>query len=352
MYHRIFLIVLLTITLACNRSSENTVKVHISSLNTNTDVNIRALSVVDGNIVWAGASAGTILRSTNNGKNWEIIKIEGEEKNDFRSIHAWDSLAAIVFGVQEPNFGYKTTNGGKTWQLVYTDNTKGAFFNSVKFANDSIGLAVSDAIDGQLYLIKTTDAGNTWKRVKNTPQQKEGEYNFAASNTCIEFLPSGKAWIATGGSIARVFYSNDFGKTWEVSNTPIACGNESTGIFSIDFMDDLNGIIVGGTYNQPELNKNIAAYTINGGITWKLSASMPTEFRSCVQTIKNPDTTFSIAIGKTGLDYSFDNGKNWNFIDSTGYFTFCPIPNKNAGFAAGANGKIAKIEFIQKNRHR
>ena len=245
-----------------------------------------------------------------------------------------------------PNFlGYKTIDGGKTWNVVYSDTTKATFFNSVKFANDSIGLAVSDAIDDQLYLIKTTDGGATWKRVDNTPQQLQGEFNFAASNTCIEFLPSGRAWMATGGSVARVFKSYDFGKTWNPIETPFIAGNQSTGIFSISFTDDLHGCIVGGTYDQPALNKNIAAYTNDGGETWELPSSMPAEFRSCVQQVKNSTSDFLFAIGKTGCDYSTDQGKSWNFMDSTGYYTFRPIPNQRAGFVSGADGKIAKIEF-------
>lgn len=327
--------------------SENPQKPNVSFIKskTNIEASLRALHVVNENVVWASGSGGMVLLSVNGGESWDVNQVPGSEKNDFRSIYAWDKKRAMVFGVAGPEFGYKTEDGGKSWECVFQDTTKGLFFNSLKFADDKNGLAVSDPIDGKLFVLRTEDRGDTWKKVEDIPNTEDGEANFAASNTCVEFLPSGKAWIASGGLSARVFYSVDFGKSWEVAKTPMIRGLASSGIFSISFKSEKEGVIVGGIYDQPELNTNIAAYTVDGGKNWLPALTMPKEYRSCVQQVNNNNSSFLFAIGKTGCDYSVDNGMNWQFLNDTGFYTFRAVPGKSKGFVAGANGKISKVNF-------
>jgi photosystem II stability/assembly factor-like uncharacterized protein len=340
-----YLLVLAVVFQSCFSEKAQNVECSFAELKTNTDASLRGLFAVNEKVVWASGSNGTVLRSLDAGESWEINIVPGAEKNDFRSIYAWDDKRALVFGILGPEFGYKTQNGGKSWEVVFQDTTQGLFFNSLKFADEKNGLAVSDPIDGKFYILKTVDGGDNWERVENIPECVEGEANFAASNTCIEYLPSGKAWIASGGKAARVFYSADFGASWEVAKTPMIRGLASSGIFSISFKTEKEGVIVGGIYDQPELNTNIAAYTVDGGVTWLPSVNMPREYRSCVQRVYGEKNSIAFAIGKTGNDFSLDNGINWQFLNETGFYTFRAVPGKMEGFAAGANGKISKIKF-------
>ena len=314
-------------------------------LNTNTDASLRGLFVVDENVVWASGSEGTVLQTVDGGKTWKKTNVPGAEKNDFRSIHAWNEKRAMVFGVAGSDFAYETTDGGDTWNVVYSDTTAGLFFNSLTFANANLGLAVSDPVNGKFFVIRTEDGGKNWERVQELPPVEEGEANFAASNTCIEYLPSGKAWLASGGKAARVFYSDDFGKSWQVAKTPMIRGEAASGIFSIAFKNDKEGVIVGGIYDQPELNTNIAAYTIDGGKNWLPAGTMPKEYRSCVQYVGAENEGFWFAVGKTGCDVSGDGGKSWEFLSGEGYYTFRPVPGQKTGYAAGNNGRIAKVRF-------
>ena len=340
-----FSLFILATFLFLSSTNSDLVTVHFEELKTGTDASLRGLCVVNKDVVWASGSEGTVLRSTDSGKTWETFHPPKASFNDFRSLHAWDENRALVFGIAGPYFGYLTEDGGRNWQVVYASTAEGLFFNSLKFANENIGLSVSDPIDGKPFVLKTIDGGKHWKQVRNIPASVKGEANFAASNTCIEFLPSGKAWIATGGSVARVFYSDNFGENWQVVKTPMFQGNVSSGIFSVCFENDLNGAIVGGTYDKPEQNKNIAAYTTDGGKSWMLSETMLTAYRSCVQPVPQLGSEFLFAVGKTGCDYSKDGGKNWNFISSNGYYTFRMAPNSKIGFAAGSNGRVARITF-------
>ncbi len=343
-----FAFLILLVLFAC--STKNSVEVEFTELKTNTEASLRGLHVVNENIIWASGSGGTVLRSVDGGKVWEVETISGAEENDFRSIYAWNENEALVFGVAGPGFGYKTTDGGKNWTVVFEDSTKGLFFNSLKFADAKNGLAVSDPVDGKFFVIRTENAGEDWTLVENIPHSMEGEANFAASNTCIEFLPSGKAWMASGGMAARVFYSEDWGKSWDVVKTPMIRGLSSSGIFSISFKNGKEGVIVGGIYDQPGLNSNIAAYSFDGGERWLPAVCMPKEYRSCVQHVSDGNSTFVFAIGKTGCDYSDDKGMNWQFSGESGFYTFRPVQGKLLGYAAGANGKISKVKFQKLDR--
>ena len=348
MKNKILLAFLILLGVLGCRNQENAPDISFTSLPTHSSASLRGLFVVNENVIWASGSAGTVLRSVDGGESWKTMQIPGAENNDFRSLHAWDENRAMVFGVAGPDFGYKTENGGETWEVVYQDTTTGLFFNSLKFADNLNGLAVSDPVDGKFFVIRTENGGQNWERVTNLPEVEKGEANFAASNTCIEYLPSGKAWIATGGMAARVFYSEDFGKSWEAAKTPMIRGQASSGIFSIAFKNDREGIVVGGIYDQPEINTNVAAYTIDGGKNWISSIEMPSGYRSCVQFIGDGNQDFALAIGKTGCNYSLNGGISWNFLSNEGYYTFRAVPGKSIGFAAGSDGRIAKISFVYK----
>jgi len=341
----VFLLTVELLTLSsCTFHPTNQYTFEFTELDTGVNESLRGLHVVDENVIWASGTKGTYLVSNNGGRSWKNGTVALAKENDFRSIHAWDENRAMVFGVVGPVFGYITDDGGDSWTAVYKDNRDGVFFNSLKFADSTHGLALSDPVDGRFMVLRTTDGGTRWVQVQDLPLANDGEANFAASNSCIECLPSGKAWFVTGGVSARVFYSIDFGKSWHAADTPMVHGQDSTGIFSVAFKNDREGIIVGGNYKEPDQNKNIAAFSIDGGVTWQSAETMPQGFRSCVQRVSAPNRDLYVAVGKTGCDYSTDNGRHWRHITDEGYYTCRVVPGQTTLFAAGSNGRIARIE--------
>ena len=346
MKNALFLLTVVLITLSsCTSRPTNQYRFKLTELDTGVNESLRGLYVVDENVIWASGTKGTYLVSNNGGRSWRVGTVALAKENDFRSIHAWDENRAMVFGVTGPVFGYTTEDGGDSWTLVYEDNRDVVFFNSLKFADSTNGIALSDPVEGRFFVLRTTDGGTSWLTVEDLPQANDGEVNFASSNSCIEYLPSGKAWFVTGGSTARVFYSIDFGKSWQVADTPLVHGQTSTGIFSVAFKNDTEGIIVGGNYKEPDLNKNIAATSMDGGVTWQPSETMPRGFRSCVQHVSAPNINIYVAVGKSGCDYSADNGSSWRNITNQGYFTCRVVPGQTSLFVAGSKGRIAKIEL-------
>ena len=312
-------------------------------INTPGNASLRAICAVDENIIWTSGSQGTVCLSLDGGENWNQMIIPECEETEFRSMHAWDARRALVFDVSPEGKAFMTTNGGQNWEQVYHNPVEGVFFNSLKFSSEMQGIAISDPIDDQVFVLKTEDGGWNWTRLEHTPLAVNGEINFAASNTCIEYLPSGEMFIVTGGSSSRVLTSHDHGNTWKFMDTPVMTG-ESAGLFSVNFSSSTSGVAVGGDFNFPYRDGITAIFTDDGGRHWQKAEKMPAAYRSCVVSV-----TYELffATGKTGCDYSMDRGRNWVFIDSTGYYAADAVEGENIIYLSGERGRVSKVS-IQK----
>lgn len=304
---------------------------------------LRAIRAVDEKVVWTSGSQGMVYLSLDGGQSWDPKPVPDCEETEFRSLFAWDAKRALVFDVSPMGRAFMTTDGGSSWNLVYQSSEEGAFFNSLEFASDSLGIAISDPIDNQVFVIVTEDGGWTWKRLAGLPPAERGEINFAASNTCIAYLPTGEIYIVTGGSKARILTSFDHGESWNYAETPVMTG-PSAGLFSIQFSDPETGAAVGGDFNQPDRKGTRAIFTEDGGKNWHKAESMPAGYRSCL--VSSGELLF--AVGKTGCDYSTDHGRNWTFIDSVNYYAADAVEGKNLIFLSGADGKMAKVTIRKK----
>src|SRR5215203_1889900 len=57
----------------------------------NTTASFRGLSVIDEKIVWASGTGGTVIRTIDSGKTWNVMTVPGAETLDFRDIEAFDA---------------------------------------------------------------------------------------------------------------------------------------------------------------------------------------------------------------------------------------------------------------------
>jgi len=158
----------------------------IQILTSGTKTSIRGLSVVNDDILWASGSNGFVERSTDGGKTFNWITVKGYEQRDFRDIEAFDSNTAIIMAVAEPAIILKTTDAGGTWKKVFEDSTKGMFLDAMDFLGN-VGFVVGDPINGKLFRATTIDKGDTWERLKSQEVSlAAGEAMFAASGTNIK----------------------------------------------------------------------------------------------------------------------------------------------------------------------
>ena len=276
-----------------------------------------------------------------NDKDIELHKIKYDSiVPNFRSI-AFNGSKFFALGIGNPALLFNYDKG--TSKLVYQENHDKVFYDSMAFFDSNNGIAMGDPTDDCLSVIKTNDGGNSWTKIacNQLPRVVEGEAAFAASNTNIKILGS-TVWMVTGGSKARVFKSYDLGNTWEVYDTPIIQGKNSQGIYSVDFANENNGIIIGGDYSKP--NENIAnkAITSDGGVSWTLVANGNNpSYKSCVQYVPNTNGKEIFAVGKTGVSYSNDGGISWKEVSKERFYTI-QFVNRNMAWLGG-HQKIGKL---------
>lgn len=320
------------------------------SQKTGAKASLRGISVVDDDVVWASGTEGTFVLTIDGGNTWKADTIAGASSLDFRDVEAFDANTAILMnaGNGELSRIYKTTDGGKNWKLGLKNSIAEGFFDGMAFWDEKSGILFGDPIDGRLFIMTTADGGETWNRVspENIPPVLPKEYAFAASGTSITVQGIGHAWIGTGGEAARVFRSADRGNTWTVAETPIASGNESSGIFSLVFKDERYGVAVGGNYKNPDDATANVAHTFDGGKSWSLVLdSQPSGYRSCVAYAAGSLLPIFLAVGPTGSDFSVKTleGLYWINFSGEGYHTLSASKHTHSVWAAGADGRIAKL---------
>lgn len=305
---------------------------------------LRGMKVIDENNVIATGSDSTAILTLDGGKSWIRLSVAESGELDFRDIETTGdgSLILMSAGPGEKSQIFRSEDMGQSWTVVHRNQESQGFFNGMAFTGDGFGLLVGDPIDGQLFLLNTSDFGKSWKRMSG-PKLLDGEYGFAASGTGIVLGKEGLAWITTGAAAARVFYTTDYGQSWDVATTPIRAGGVSEGIFSIAFHGNSNGVIVGGDYKQPEVATANCAVTSNGGRDWSLTkVQMP--HKACVRFL---DSERVLAVGRTGVMLSADRGTTWHTVSEASFYTFDYDKKSGIVFLAGADGRLAKIERME-----
>lgn len=298
----------------------------------------RGVSAVNARVAWASGAKGTIVRTVDGGKSWVRLAVPGAEELDFRDVDAMDERTAyaLSIGPGEASRIYKTTDAGATWVKQFQNADAKAFFDAMSFWDGRRGIAVSDSVGGQFVVLVTADGGGHWER-RTVPGARAEEGAFAASGTNIAVVGKGLAWI--GLNSGRVLRTADWGKTWEVAETGMA-HSASAGIFSIAFRDARHGVAVGGDFKEESRAGENAAVTSDGGRTWQLVRGLG-GLRSVAVWL--PGGGGLLAVGPTGSDISFDDGRTWAPVAGPGFHTFSAAPGGRVGWGAGEGGRIARL---------
>jgi photosystem II stability/assembly factor-like uncharacterized protein len=318
---------------------------NIKPLQSGTKTSIRGLSVVDNSVAWVSGSNGWTALTTDGGATWKWKQIPGYDELDFRDIEAFSSTNAVIVSAGTPGIILHTSDGGVTWKEVYRNDSPDIFLDGMDFRDNLNGIIYGDPIKGKMQLLRTADGGLNWENISGNLGVKliEGEASFAASGTAIRVLKDGTVFIVTGGSQSRIFVSKNFGNSWEVYPCPIIQGKNSAGPFSIAFINNKQGLAVGGDYLSDTSSVNNMLLTKNGGKTWQKPDTHPFGYKSSIEYISSETI---IATGTSGTDISRNGGKSWEKFTSESFNTVRKAKSGSLVLLAGAGGKISILQGL------
>lgn len=241
---------------------------------------------VNSNLGWASGDGG-LYKTTDGGSSWNIqngpsglTKVYFNDQNNGWTVGGTDGSTPYVGDI------FRTTDGGNSWSHQ-TNNTSWARFYGVQFVDANTGWAYAEVNNT---VVKTTNGGADW--------QIQMSYGDSFNIQSMYFIDNNTGWIGgNDGKTGSLMKTTDGGNNW-TNKTP----NLQYGLGYIKFFDSKNGMAAG----QGRDGSLAIISTTDGGENWSIQP-----------------TTFPNGVAGNGLE--------------AGFFL-----NKNTGWAVGDNGIILK----------
>ena len=253
---------------------------------------------------------------------YDVLKID-ENINIHKVIFLNDSVGFACGGKQfEYGAIFKTTDKGNSWKKVYSDFTRSIY--DLYFINDNNGFAGGDSI----LLLTTDNKGESWQsfwfnHIPRDKPQRTAFKNFFRINDHEFYIVGGQNFNA-----GLVFKTTNAGNNWGFN----IFENELKGIY---FIDSINGYVSGN---------GVIYKTTDAGQTYQLCNIKGDFFTSVHFNDKNN----GIAVGYDGGIYlTSDAGDNWKTIvqpnkvfEKRVHFNDMKFEDNDRGYAAGTNGLL------------
>jgi photosystem II stability/assembly factor-like uncharacterized protein len=208
----------------------------------------------------------------------------------------------------------KTTNGGDDWFNLQSGTNYD--IRAVSFPEENIGYIIYSK-----YVAKTINGGESWTVLKDFP----GDLLYAM---CFSDNSHGTILtIYQYGQTSKILRTNDGGNSWIEQNSGVYAY-----LFGVDFVDALNGIIVG--------MNGLTIRTTDGGYTWINRVSGTSKI---LEDVSYTETNSATAVGYEGtILHSSNGGNRWtNQVSNTGRRLMAvSFADSNNGTAVGENGTI------------
>lgn len=287
-----------------------------------------------GNVFVTVGYDGRILRSEDNGQNWQEITPRPTEFSLTQVAFVGDAGWAVGHN----GAIIHSRDGGKTWTAQQSNTDKTLF--SVSFVDNLHGWACGD----ESTWLSTTNGGETWEvhRIEVSQVGLSEETSLAVPDIIyysINFQDQNEGWMV--GEYGTIRHTSDGGKTWDAQHESLLDALVEKGgskdvmtmgaFFRVNFIDKEHGLAVGAG--------GAVAETDNSGKTWRWiaregdKADVPgLHLYNVVAPSRNGKL---VLVGTNGTILTSDNaGKDWKTATAPGgVFTWIN------GIAFGEGGK-------------
>ncbi|MHA8067073.1 hypothetical protein V7S76_10370 [Aquirufa sp. ROCK2-A2] len=298
------------------------------------------------NHLWASGTGGTIIHSKDQGKTWEIKKINKAEKLDFRDICLIDSTIILAMSAGSSETGqakiFRSGNGGKDWEIVFEQNGNGYFFDAIQFDQKSKkGLLVSDPVGGQFQFYSFDLKGENFQPISlnEFPSLLPREAAFAASGSSLHYNNEIATLITGGSQYARIIQSQKGDlQNWKIKSQEVEA-DSSSGFFSMGEKNRKELVVAGGNYLKMTENKIPLLETNDGGKSWNRIKSQPNFYIEKVIWSK----PFWIMTGPSETAIYNPKTNTWKSLGENGYHNIIEINGYLIG--VGSKGEIGRLKL-------
>lgn len=324
-----------------------------------TTRNLRSIAWVDASTVVAVGESRLVIRSTDAGNSWSVVRADQAWGESALTEVAFNSAG---YGIAVADSGHiaRSVDGGKHWVwvpvpegLVTAPAPDSPYarkaLHSVAFASDQIAVAVGE----YGAILRTTDGGSTWVAADveaTTETFRAVTFNakgvglaVGAGGTILRSINGGANWsvvhagegffrsISFADNDAAVavgwlgrLRSTDGGKTWSDYNNDLAIYEH------VHFVNERVGY---ETDNLGTLRR-----TGDGGATWVAVATYDRTRRARAVRFASPE--LGLAVGESGtIERSTDGGVTWNSVHPQGMtFNHGAFTPQGIGIAVGTRG--------------
>lgn len=232
--------------------------------------------VMNGSVGWAVGDLGTVIHTTNDGLDWELVDLGTTQT--LNCIYL-DEISGIGWIVGNNGTIFNTSNAGESWSKQYSGTTE------ILYSVSAIG-GECPWICGNNVILRSYDHGETWEWVNCI---------FHTGYYAIDHKNCNEIWIS--GKDGLVINTTDEGLTWQSHITPATYN-----LYSVDIVEN-------GDYRACG-HQNVIIRSSDGGETWAK------ENETTFLDLYNVDTRGiagpAYAVGSKGtILETLDGGANW-----------------------------------------
>ena len=225
----------------------------------------RGLFVLNDSIAWFSGSKGTVIRTTDGGRNFDTISplatntklayflpygnqtVENYnrvsdasislQRKDYRDIWAKNDKEAVIMSAGDSAVILKTIDGGEIWTIVYTDFRKDIFLDALEIdSKTGVGMVLGDPIIPEPIIVEVNGNSNQFVLIKKLKHKTKSQDPNIAKKKLFAAL-----------------YTIDFGNSWN----PLPVGDWNLPLDSLESFFAASGtslVIIESKVTAPKKN--------------------------------------------------------------------------------------------------